>query len=92
MAYAQRARIGQKLGDIPVFVESVAFLVRASNDWLWSIDYYGQTLAPTELRWITGLLEFFAAELRRLHVLDDSGRADVVLAQLLELQDYFVNY
>jgi len=91
-AYAQRARIGQKLGDIPVFVESVAFLVRASNDWLWSIDYYGQTLAPTELRWITGLLEFFAAELRRLHVLDDSGRADVVLAQLLELQDYFVNY
>ena len=92
MAYMQRARAGQKLDDVPVFIESVAFLVRASNDWLWSIDYYGQTLAPTELRWITGQLESFAAELRRLLVLDESGRAGVVSAQLFELQEFFANY
>jgi len=90
--YAQRARIGQKLGDAPVFIESVAFLLRAINNWLWSTEYYGASLAPAELQWISGLLEDFAAELRRLHVLDDSGRADIVLAQLLEMQDYFVNY
>jgi spermidine synthase len=91
-AYAQRARIGQKLGDIPVFVESVAFLVRAADNWIWNNEYYGRTSAPAELKWISGLLASFAAELRRLSVLDESGRADVVLAQLLESQDYFGNY
>jgi spermidine synthase len=91
-AYAQRARIGQKLGDTPVFIESVAFLIRAADNWVWSNEYYGQSFAPAEQQWIAGLLEDFAAELRRLSVLDESGRADVVLAQLLELQDYFVNY
>ena len=62
------------------------------NEARFDLSTNGQTLAPTELRWITSQLEFFAAELRRLHVLDDSGRADVVLAQLVESQDYFVNY
>ena len=91
-AYAQRARIGQKLGDIPVFVESVAFLVRATDNWVWNNEYYGRTFAPAELKWISGLLASFAVELRRLSVLDESGRADVVLAQLLESQDYLGNY
>jgi spermidine synthase len=91
-AYAQRAQIGQRLGDTPVFIESVAFLIRAINNWLWSVEYYGDTFAPAEMQWVSGLLEDFAVELRQLRVLDDSGRADIVLAQLLELQDYFVNY
>jgi spermidine synthase len=91
-AYALRAEIGLKLGDDSVFVESVAFLLRAINNRLWGVDYYGESLAPTESKWIADVLENFAAELRQLRVLDDSGRADIVLAQLLELQGYLVNY
>ncbi len=90
--FAQRARAGRKLSDMPVFIESVAFLLRSVNDRLWDLDYYGQTLAAAEFRWITSQLQPFGDELRRLVPLDASGRSGIVLAQLLELQESLANY
>jgi spermidine synthase len=90
--YSQRARAGQILGDASVFTESVAFLVRSMNDRLWYLDYYGQALSEIEYRWINGQLDGFDPELRRLTVLDEDGRAALVLRQASELRKSLLFY
>jgi spermidine synthase len=90
--YGQRAWAGQRLGNQPVFIESVAFFVRTSRDRLWNADYYGEELDPADLQAMTSSLESFAVELRRLMPLDPGGRAAIVLPQLLDLQGVLANY
>jgi len=90
--YAIRARIGQKLGDTAVFIESVAFLLREVNTRLWYVNRYGQILSAAERRWITSQMEAFGRDLRAVAGSDDSGRASTVLDQLFELEQLFAAY
>jgi hypothetical protein len=91
-AYAIRARIGRKLGDSAVLIESVAFMLREIDNRLRSVDLYGQIISEPERHWISKHFEAFAADLRGLLADDKSSRAKTVLEQLIELEQQFEAY
>jgi len=90
--YAIRARIGRKLGDSAVLIESVAFMLSEIHNRLWYVDRYGRAISDPERHWITRQLGMFGAHLRELLADDKSGRANIVLAQLVELEQLLEAY
>lgn len=85
-SYAVRARIGDKIGDDAVFIESIAFLVREVHNRLWYAERFGWRPGASERSWIAASIESFKARLRELADRDLTGRARTVLAQLVEIE------
>jgi len=59
---------------------------------LWYVDRYGRAISDPERHWITRQLGMFGAHLRELLADDKSGRANIVLAQLVELEQLLEAY
>lgn len=91
-SYDARARIGRKLDDGALFVESVAFAISEVRNRLWYAERYGRHLTRAEMRWISATIEDYAASLREVVDRDETGRATVVLAQLVETEELLKAY
>ena len=85
-AYVLRARLGLKMGDRPIFIESVAFLVGSVWQRVWALEYAGLFLDQTEYEYLHERLSFFLEELAEVDDGDSaSERARVVSGRVEEL-------
>ena len=84
---ALRARLALKLEDAPIFVESVAHWVQATQTRLASLADPAEPLPALEYRWTAAAGEQFAKELSLLPPETLGGRANAVLQNVLALQE-----
>ncbi len=89
-AYVLRARLGLKMGDRPIFIESVAFLIGSVWQRVWALENAGLFLAQGEYNYLHERLSFFLEALAEVDGEDFaserarvvSGRVEEVLAAL----------